>query len=90
MVGVIPGPKEPELHMNSYLQPLVEDLKKLWLGVVLRATSNGDIVVCAAHLRVSCDIQAARKVWVFLGHRANKGCSKCLLSFPTRTSIAVS
>ena len=32
---------------------------------------------------MGCDIPAARKVCGFVGHRALKGCSKCLLSFPT-------
>ena len=32
---------------------------------------------------MGCDIPAARKVCGFVGHRALKGCSKCLQSFPT-------
>jgi hypothetical protein len=30
---VIPGPKEPKKQMNIFLQPLFEELKKLWSGV---------------------------------------------------------
>ena len=30
LVGIIPGPKEPNLHINSYLTPLVEELKLFW------------------------------------------------------------
>ena len=33
LVGVIPGPKEPPIHINSFLRPLVDDLKKLWRGL---------------------------------------------------------
>ncbi len=83
LVGVIPGPKEPSLLMNSILKPLVEELKKLWTGVVLKDINNRSILVRAALLCSSCDIPAARKVCGFVGHGALKGCSKCLLSFPT-------
>ena len=40
-------------------------------------------IICAALICVACDIPAARKVCVFLGHKATMGCSKCLLPFPT-------
>ena len=83
LVGIIPGPKEPELHINSFLQPLVNDLKELWQGVQMLTSSNIPVVVRAALLCVGCDIPAARKVSGFLGHRATKGCSRCSLSFPT-------
>ncbi len=45
LVGVIPGPKEPSLLMNSFLKPLVEEFKKLWTGVVLKNNDNRSIVV---------------------------------------------
>ena len=32
LVGVIPGPKEPSLHINSFLKPLVTELINLWKG----------------------------------------------------------
>ena len=32
LVGIIPGPKKPALHMNTFLQPLVNELKQLWEG----------------------------------------------------------
>ena len=35
VVGIIPGPKEPKHHINSFLQPLVDDLIDLWDGVIL-------------------------------------------------------
>ena len=44
LVGIIPGPKEPKLTMNSYLTPLVEELKALWNGVLLPVQSNGTIL----------------------------------------------
>ena len=34
-VGIMPGPSESPLTVNSYLSPLVSDLLKLWTGVQL-------------------------------------------------------
>ena len=33
IVGIIPGPKEPELVINSFLKPLVDELLVFWNGV---------------------------------------------------------
>ncbi len=85
LVGVIPGPKEPSLHMNSFLTPLVEDLKSLWSGIVLQKTADSSLLVRAALICSTCDIPAGRKVCGFVGHGAVKGCTKCLLTFPTKT-----
>jgi hypothetical protein len=30
---VIPGPKEPKNQMNTFLRPLMEEMKELWQGV---------------------------------------------------------
>ena len=73
LVGVIPGPKEPPLHINSFLKPLVDELKQLWTGVRLVNVDGISILVRGALLCVGCDIPAARKVGGFLGHRATKG-----------------
>ena len=68
LVGVIPGPHEPKLNINSYLQPLVAELNKLWAdGIIVK--------VHGALLCVGCDVPAARKVCGFMGHASNKGCS---------------
>lgn len=80
LIGVIPG--EPK-NINPILEPLVEDLLKLWDGVVLKSSSQNSVLVRAALLCVTCDVPAARKVCGFLGHRANKACTKCLKQFPT-------
>ena len=82
LVGIIPGPHEPSLHINSYLEPLVEELVALWKGVTM-TTLEGDHVVRAALLCNSSDIPATRKVGGFVGHAALKGCSRCLKEFPT-------
>ena len=39
LVGLIPRPKEPKLDTNAFLEPLVEELKQLWKGVVLEEAS---------------------------------------------------
>lgn len=36
LAGIIPGPHEPSLHINAYLEPLVIDLIKLWKGVEIK------------------------------------------------------
>lgn len=84
LVGVIPAPREPHLHINSLLAPLVHELQLLWVGVPMQHCSGGQFLVRAALLCVRCDIPAARKVCAFVGHHAPKGCSKCLLSFTYR------
>ena len=68
VVGIIPGPKEPALHMNSFLQPLVDELKELWEGVIVSIPNMISTVIRAALICVACDIPAARKVCCFLGH----------------------
>ena len=82
LVGVIPGPSEPSLHINTFLNPLVTELQELWKGVVLKNSADSSVLVRAALLCCSCDIPAARKVCGFVGHRAKKGCSRCRMTFP--------
>ena len=80
--GLIPGPKEPQYNINSFLEPLVEDLLHLWRGMDI-TLPTGTMKVRAALLCISCDSPAMRKVAGFLSHTAKKGCFKCLKSFPT-------
>ncbi len=68
VVGVIPGPKEPKKTMNSFLQPLVDELLQLWEGVVMKGANGINVLVRGALICVACDIPAARKVCGFLGH----------------------
>ena len=72
LIGVIPGPHEPSLHMNSYLEIIVNDLIKLWHGVAME-TYEGLKRVCAALICLACDIPASRKLAGFVGHSALKG-----------------
>ena len=77
LVGLVPGPSEPPLTMNTYLRPLVDDLLFLWRhGITVRSVEVKSALLC-----VSCDIPATRKVCGFLGHSARLGCSKCTKEF---------
>ena len=67
VVGIILGPNEPNLHMNSFLEPLVVvDLIKLWKGVEVE-TSEGKQQFFGALPCNSSDIPACRKVGGMLG-----------------------
>lgn len=50
LLGVIPGPSEPPLTVNSYLSPLVKELLQLWKGVELQLPGFNDKIVRAALL----------------------------------------
>jgi len=82
LMGVIPGPREPSLSVNSYLSPLVSDLLDLWKGVQLKqpGTDITAIFRCVL-LGVACDLPAARKTCGFLSYFANLGCSRCFQNF---------
>ena len=82
--GLIPGPKEPPLNINSFLEPLVNDLLQLWRGIDI-LLPIGNIAVRGALLCVSCDSPAMRKAAGFLSHTAVKGCFKCNKLFPTES-----
>lgn len=82
LFGVIPGPSEPSLTINTYLSPLVSDLQELWKGVHFRpAGEDTTAVFRCALLGVACDLPAARKSCGFLSHSANLGCSRCFEKF---------
>ena len=80
--GLIPGPKEPSNDINPFLEPLIEELVKLWKGVNASLIDRS-VTLKAALLCVSCDSPAMRKTTGFVAHNARKGCFKCLKSFPT-------
>lgn len=83
LVGLIPGPSEPKHDINSFLDPLVDELLNFWSGVQLDVAGHEckKKVRCAL-LCVACDIPAGRKVCGFLGHSARLGCSRCYKEFP--------
>ena len=83
ILGILPGPTEPKLTMNSFLQPLVDDLQEFWTGVFISCSKHplksllirGAVICCAS------DIPATRKLCGFSSHSAALGCSKCLKQF---------
>ena len=86
LVGIIPGPSEPPLNINTYLSPLVDELLILWNdGVNICHDGSQIFPECfkAALLCVACDIPASRKVCGFFGHQSRKGCNKCTKTFIT-------
>ena len=84
VVGIIPGPSEPAHDINSYLQPLVNELLSLWTGISLRVSIPSGVVeknIKCALLCIACDLPAGRKSCGFLSHNARLGCSRCLKEF---------
>ena len=73
-LGIIPGPHEPPGNINSYLEPLVDDLVDLWDGISI---PGEQLPLRAAVLTATADMPALRKLTQFLGHKANLGCSRC-------------
>ena len=86
LIGIIPGPREPENSVNEYIKPLVNDLLQFWNGVELNVCTTTTVqrrkVRCAL-LCCSCDLPAGRKLCGFMGHSAHMGCSKCKKYFPS-------
>ena len=73
IVGIIPGPTEPKIHLNTFLKPLVDDLC-LWRGMPILPDGN---IARAALLGVAADMPATRKLTGFLCYKANLGCNRC-------------
>ena len=72
VLGVIPGPKEPELTINSFLKPHVDELLDFWAGVVMQENGSPALYTIAL-LGSSSDVPASRKCGGFMAHNANKG-----------------
>ena len=83
LVGIIPGPKEPSLSINSYLGPLVLELQDVYSGWLINITTV-DGLTYAVPIRacigcVACDIPVSQKICGFFYHIATKGCNKCII-----------
>ena len=70
LVGVLPGPSEPRLAMNSYLSPLVEELKQGWERGFTVVAEGVEMTIRVTLSCIACDIPASRKVSGFVGHNA--------------------
>ena len=78
LVGIIPGPGEPNYVMNTYLAPT--DLQDLWKGVEMKLPT-GNKLVRAALLCTGCDIPANKKLCGFRGFGSARGCNRCFKLF---------
>lgn len=86
LVGIIPGPKEPNVvEMSNYLELLAEELLVLKDGVpmemVMPDKTVATNVVKAALTLVCCDLPATKKVSGFVAHTGYYGCHRCKVSF---------
>ena len=84
LLGIIPALEHEPSSLNSFLRPLVEELKVFWDGVRLNTAESPryKLLFKVALMCVACDIPAARKCCGFKGHSANYGCSRCMKKFP--------
>ena len=80
---MIPGPSKPKGNINTFLSPLVNDLKLLFHGVSVKSpmsymscTNFKAILTC-----ITCDLPATRKVCGYTNFNGRRGCSKCLKEF---------
>ena len=80
VVGILPGPSEPSMNINTYLKPLVSDLQNLWVGVTMVIQGRA-LKVRAAVSCLACDVPAARKVGGFVSFNGRFGCNKCMKEF---------
>ena len=84
LIGIIPALGKEPSDVNSFLEPVVKELKELQKGVRMHTSESPryKVTVRALLLCAACDIPAARKLCGFKGHNANYGCSRCLKFFP--------
>ena len=73
LLGVIPGPTEPPLNMNSYLEPIVSELKRFEEGVFVRDGTKYGNIYRFRLLGLCSDLPATRKIGGFLSFSAALG-----------------
>lgn len=56
LVGLIPGPNEPSLNVNSYLELLIDELKVLWKEGIMPDYPTQQLLMKEALLCVACDM----------------------------------
>jgi hypothetical protein len=81
LVGILPGGTEKELDLNSYMDPLVDELLRMQPagpGVLIATRQHpAGIPVRAAIVCVVCDMPASRKVCGYSSFSAHMGCNRC-------------
>ncbi|XP_042425958.1 uncharacterized protein LOC122013798 [Zingiber officinale] len=88
---LIPGPTSPGKDMDVFLQPLIEELKKLWEGVNTRDAVTSDIFLMhAAVLWTINDFPAYALMsgWSTKGYKACSTCNEETPSKGIRSKIA--
>ena len=80
IIGIIPGPSEPSMNINTYLRPLIDDLQALWAGVTININGKKKTIRAAISC-LACDVPAARKVGGFIGYNGRYGCNRCFKEF---------
>ena len=83
LLGILPGPSEPEKNINQFLRPLVKELQQYFIGIPMEVhgCKTAQTVRCIL-IGVTCDMPAGRKACGFLSHTALLGCCRCLKTFP--------
>lgn len=81
----MPGNKGPGKHqINHYLEPLVDELFRLYTGISIPINARRSTLrLRAALLMVACDIPAAPEVSGFTGMGSFCACYKCKRQFPS-------
>lgn len=77
ILGIIPGPKEPSITINSFLRPHVDELLELWHGALLNENGH-QVMYKVVLLATSSDVPATRKCGGFMAHNAHKGMIKSI------------
>lgn len=90
LAGVIPGPKEPNVHdINPLIEPLVRELREFWNpGVWIKtAQKPKGRMVRAALIPLVCDLPALRKTAGFGSYSSMHFCSYCPLLLPDISNV---
>lgn len=85
LVGIIPPLGHEPASLNTFMKPLVDELKQFWVSGYRLNTAESPrykLLFKLALMCIACDIPAARKCCGFKGHSANYGCSRCMKLFP--------
>lgn len=84
VAGIIPELSKEPKSLNTFLEPIIDELKAFWHGIRLQTSiSKIPLVFRGALIFASADIPALRKLCGFKGHSAHRGCSKCFKLFPS-------
>ena len=84
LLGIIPGPTEPKRNIYTFLSPIIEDLLLLWNGVYMESCGK---IFKEALIGVTSDMPALRKIYQFLGHKADLGCLRCMFMAERDTTM---